>query len=74
MRYTESSNKFVTTLMNVQDGLKVTQPIPDTCSICQKINYVEIRKQKQCYIKCWKCPPRSAIHAFTLFLRFDATQ
>jgi hypothetical protein len=36
-----------------------TQPILDTCSICQKINYTEIRKQKQCYIKCWKCPPCS---------------
>jgi hypothetical protein len=26
------------------------QPIPDTCSIFKKINYVEIRKEKQCYI------------------------
>jgi hypothetical protein len=25
---------------------KVMQPIPNTCSICQKINYTEIRKQK----------------------------
>jgi hypothetical protein len=25
-------------------------------------------------MKCWKCPPRSAIHAFTLFLMFDATR
>jgi hypothetical protein len=23
---------------------------------------------------CWKCPPRSAMHAFTLFLMFDATR
>jgi hypothetical protein len=22
------------------------QPIPDSCSVCQKINYIEIRKQK----------------------------
>jgi hypothetical protein len=24
--------------------------------------------KKQCYIKCWKCPTRSAMHEFTLFL------
>jgi hypothetical protein len=30
----------------MQGDLKVTQPISDTCSICQKINYIEIRKQK----------------------------
>jgi hypothetical protein len=36
----------------VQGNQKVAQPIPDTCSICQKINYTEIKKQKQCYIKC----------------------
>jgi hypothetical protein len=29
-----------------QGDRKVMQPIPDTCSICQKINYTEIRKQK----------------------------
>jgi hypothetical protein len=33
-------------IMFVQDDRKVTQPIPDTCSICQKIKYIEIRKQK----------------------------
>jgi hypothetical protein len=31
----------------LQGDRKVTQPIPDTCSICQKINYIEIRKQKR---------------------------
>jgi hypothetical protein len=30
----------------IQSNRKVTQPIPDTCSICQKINYIDIRKQK----------------------------
>jgi hypothetical protein len=25
-----------------------------------------IIKQIQCYIRCWKCPPSSAMHAFTL--------
>jgi hypothetical protein len=50
---------------------KVTQsPIRDACFISQKINYTEFRK-KRCYIECWKCPPRSAMHAFTLFLMFE---
>jgi hypothetical protein len=33
---------------HLQDDRKVTQPIPDTCSICQKKkkNYTEIIKQK----------------------------
>jgi hypothetical protein len=30
--------------------------------------------KKQCYIKHWKRPPHSAMHAFTLFLMFDATR
>jgi hypothetical protein len=30
----------------VQGDRKVTQPIPDICSICKKINYTEIGKQK----------------------------
>jgi hypothetical protein len=30
---------------NPQGDRKVTQPIPDTCFICKKINYIEIRKQ-----------------------------
>jgi hypothetical protein len=30
----------------IQGDRKVTQPIPDTCSICHKINYIEIRKQR----------------------------
>jgi hypothetical protein len=38
-----------------------------------KKSYTEIRKQKQGYINCCKCPPRLAMHAFTLFLMFDAT-
>jgi hypothetical protein len=32
---------------NVLDDQNVTQTIPNTCSICQKINYIEIRKQKK---------------------------
>jgi hypothetical protein len=38
---------------------KVAQPIPDTRSICQEVNYIENIEQNQCYIKCCKCPPRS---------------
>jgi hypothetical protein len=59
----------------IQGDQKVTQPIPDTCSICEKnkLNRNEETK-KQCYIKCWKCPPRSAMHTFTLFLMSDATR
>jgi hypothetical protein len=30
----------------IQGDRKVAQPIPDTCSVCQKINYIEIRKQR----------------------------
>jgi hypothetical protein len=30
----------------LQGDRKVKQPIPDTCSVCQKINYTAIRKQK----------------------------
>jgi hypothetical protein len=61
-------------MTDIQDDRKVTQPIPDTCSICQKSKLHLNRKTKaQCYIKCCKCPPRSAMHAFTLFLMFDAT-
>jgi hypothetical protein len=30
----------------IQSNRKVNQPIPDKCYICQKINYIEIRKQK----------------------------
>jgi hypothetical protein len=34
----------------------------------------EIRKQKKsCYVKCWKCPPRSATRALPLFMS-DATR
>jgi hypothetical protein len=40
----------------------------------KKINYTEIRKQKTTFIKCCKCLPRSAMHAFNLFLVFDATR
>jgi hypothetical protein len=29
----------------LQSDRKVTQPIPDTSSICQKINYIELRKK-----------------------------
>jgi hypothetical protein len=30
----------------IQSDRKVTQPILDTCCVCQKINYIETRKQK----------------------------
>jgi hypothetical protein len=61
-------------LCYIQSDLKVTQPIPDTCSICQKINYIEVRKQTNVILSVWKCPPRSAMNVFTLFLMFDATR
>jgi hypothetical protein len=32
------------------------------------------QKKKQCYIRYWKCPLRSAMHAFTLYLVFVATR
>jgi hypothetical protein len=62
--------------MNIQSDWKVMQTIPDTCSICQKINYIEIKKKqkKRCYIKCWKCPLHSVMHAITVFLMSDATR
>jgi hypothetical protein len=33
----------------IQDDRKVTQQIPDTCSTCQKINYIEIREKSMLY-------------------------
>jgi hypothetical protein len=36
---------------HVQGDWKVTQPIPDTCSFCQKLNCIKIRKQKAVF--CW---------------------
>jgi hypothetical protein len=41
------------TAKHSQFDRKVT--IPDTCYICQKMNYTEIKKQS--YMKCCKCPP-----------------
>jgi hypothetical protein len=36
--------------------------------------YITLKSEnkKRCYFECWKCPPNSAMHAFTLFLMFDA--
>jgi hypothetical protein len=39
-------------LIVVQGDRKFTQPIPGTCSMCQKINYIEIRKQKTMFYIC----------------------
>jgi hypothetical protein len=39
-------------IYNIQGDRKVTQPTPDICSISQKINYTEIRKQKNNVIFC----------------------
>jgi hypothetical protein len=39
-----------------------------------KINYIEKRTQKHCYIMCCKRRPLSAMHAFTLILMFYATR
>jgi hypothetical protein len=55
----------------MQGGRKVTQRIPDRYSICQKINYIDIRKEKF-YINRWKCSPRSGTHAYAVFLMSDA--
>jgi hypothetical protein len=55
----------------IQSGRNVRQPLPDACSVCQKINYIEITKQKS-YINCWMCPSRSSMYAFTVFRMCDA--
>jgi hypothetical protein len=60
---------FYNATLHIQGDRKVMQL--DTCSICQKINYIQIRKQTT---MCWKCPPRSAMHAFTLFIMFYVTR
>jgi hypothetical protein len=52
----------------LQGNRKVTQPIPDTKS---KLHWTQKKKSN---IKCWKCPPRSVMHAFTLFLMFEAAR
>jgi hypothetical protein len=68
----ESCQEYTMRMTTPKQGdRKVTQPIPGTSSVCQKINYVEI---KQYYIKCRKCLHCSAMHAFTLFLLFDTTR
>jgi hypothetical protein len=54
--------------------LQGDRKITDIGSLCQKINYIEIINKKQCYVKRWKCPPLSAMHTHTLFLKFDATR
>jgi hypothetical protein len=37
-------------------------------------NKLHWNQKKKRYIKCWKCPLRSAMHAFTLFLMLDANR
>jgi hypothetical protein len=37
-------------------------------------NKLHWNQKKKCYIKCWKCPPLSAMQAFTFFLMSDATR
>jgi hypothetical protein len=49
---------------------KVTQTNSDTCSICQKTNYIEIRKINDSVGNV----PLSAMHAFTVLLMFDASK
>jgi hypothetical protein len=41
-----------------------------TCSVSRQ-RYMNVRKS-QSYVKCWKCPPHSAMNGFTLFLISDA--
>jgi hypothetical protein len=60
--------------IQIQNDRKVTQPIRDTFLFVKKYITLKSENKKQCYIKCWKCPPRSAMHTFTLFLMFDATR
>jgi hypothetical protein len=57
----------------IRDHQKVKQPIPGTCYVCQKINYIKMRKKRRCFIKCRKRPSRSVMHEFTLFPMSDAT-
>jgi hypothetical protein len=47
-------------------------PWPMTC--LSENNYIEIRKKNRRYVKCWKCPLRSAMRVFTVFLMFHATR
>jgi hypothetical protein len=42
--------------------------------LVKKLITLKSENKKQCCIKCWKCPQRSAMHAFTLFLMLDATR
>jgi hypothetical protein len=64
--------KFRYVVITVDDP-NVTQSVPDTRSVCQSINNIEVRS-KQVYVKRWKCLSRSVMSAFTLFLMFDATR
>jgi hypothetical protein len=48
----------------VQGDRNVTRSTPDTCSIRQK-NPLKSENKKERSGKCWKCPPRSAMHALT---------
>jgi hypothetical protein len=49
--YLMESKKCLKLNWIIQGDWKVTQPISDTCSICQKINDAEIREQKNNVIK-----------------------
>jgi hypothetical protein len=53
----------------IQDDRKFTQSILDTCFVYQKINYIEIRKQRTMFYQVLEMSS-----AFTLFLIFGATR
>jgi hypothetical protein len=53
-------------LPDVRSDRKVTQTIPEACSVCKKINYFEIKTENGEY------PLRSTMHAFTVYFMFDA--
>jgi hypothetical protein len=53
--------------MQVQGDRKVTQLIPDTLYLQKKIE----KTKKNNVILSWECPPRSAMHVFSLLPVFD---
>jgi hypothetical protein len=59
---------------NIQADWKVTTN--SWHMFCWKNNKLRWNQKtkKQYFLSCWKCPPCSATHAFTIFLMFDATR
>lgn len=71
-----STNSYVTPWqwIHVQNDPEVTRPTAGTFYLPKKTSHWNHKTKKQRYIDCWKCPPRSATHAFAIFLVFYATR